>query len=120
MTRTKQTRVNRLTITGALAAVAVLVVAGATLGASTAHNQNVRVLPETFGPPVRLPAGEYKTRAGFSPVTMFTVGSGWYGAGSSRDWAVGKGFEPGRGAVRVGGDLGVAAADQLHDGSRQV
>ena len=51
MTRTKQTRVNRLTITGALAAVAVLVVAGATLGASTAHNQNVRVLPETFGPP---------------------------------------------------------------------
>ena len=92
MTRTRQRWVNRLTIVVALAAVAVSVVAGATLGAATAHNQHVRVLPETFGPPVRLAAGKYKTRPGFSPASMFTVGSGWYGAGSSRDWAVGKGF----------------------------
>jgi hypothetical protein len=92
MTRTRQRWVNRLTIVVALAAVAVSVVAGATLGAATAHKQHVRVLPETFGPPVRLAAGKYKTRPGFSPASMFTVGSGWYGAGSSRDWAVGKGF----------------------------
>jgi hypothetical protein len=52
----------------------------------------VRVLPETFGPPVRLAAGTYRTRPGFNPVTTFTVGRGWHGAGSSREWVVGKGF----------------------------
>ena len=92
MTRTSRTRLSRLTVTVALAALAVSMVASTTLGASTAHKQGVRVLPETFGPPVRLAAGPYKTRPGFNPVTTFTVGPGWYGGGSSREWAVGKGF----------------------------
>jgi hypothetical protein len=66
--------------------------AGSALASSSATSQNLRVLPGTFGPPVRLAAGTHTTRPGFNPVTTFTVGSGWHGGGSSSEWAIGRGF----------------------------
>lgn len=77
----------------ALAVAGPSLVAGSALGSSSAASQELRVLPETF-PPVRLAAGMYRTRPGFNPVTTFTVGRGWNGVGSSRDWAVGQGWNP--------------------------
>ena len=79
--------------TAAIAALTggVVVAAGSALGSAAGTSQTPRVLPESFGPPVRLAAGSYRTRPGFAPVTTFTVGRGWYGGGSRRDWAVGKG-----------------------------
>ena len=76
----------------ALAVAGASLVAGSALASSSATSQEVRVLPETFGPPVRLAAGTYRTRPGFNPVTTFTVGRGWQGGGSSNEWVVGQGF----------------------------
>jgi hypothetical protein len=87
------TSVRRTTIVIAVVSVAgASLLAGSALGSSSATTQNLRVLPEAFGPPVPLAVGAYRTRPGFAPVTTFTIGRGWHGAGSSRDWVVGKGW----------------------------
>lgn len=60
---------------------------------STVDKLRLRVIPAVGGPPLRLKPGAYRTRLGFAPVSTFRVGRGWYGAGDTRSWAIGKGVD---------------------------
>ena len=74
------TRTRSVAMTASVALVAVCALAA---GSASATDAKLRVLPEAFGEPARLAPGSYRTRPGFTPMTTFTVGQGWYGSGPS-------------------------------------
>lgn len=77
------------------AALAVIAAAGLATGATAGTLPELTPFP---GDPTKLKPGGYRTGEGFSPITTFRVGRGWYGnmpvATKSADWfSIGKGLD---------------------------
>ena len=96
----------------------------ASTASATASSSSVARLPLVGGPPEPLAPGTYLTPEGFEPVMSITVPSGWYGAASSSEFAVGQSLDEANefagggllvGTIAIPYDEAVAAFGEIAD-----